>query len=504
MATARKGKLDPVIGRDEEIRRVLQILSRRTKNNPVLIGQPGTGKTAIAEGLAQRIVRGDVPENLKKKQIYSLDMGALVAGAMYKGEFEDRLKSVIKEVQEANSDDATGNDIILFIDEIHTLVGAGGGQGSMDAANILKPALARGELRCVGATTLDEYQKYFETDKALERRFQKVMVDEPDETAAIAILRGLKERYENHHHIRIKDEAVIQAVRLSTRYITDRYLPDKAIDLIDEASAKLRMERDSEPQALDEIHRQIMQLQIEREAIKWEKDKAKIDDIDEKIKALQAEEKKLNDQWKKEKQLIEVIQRNKEQMEQLRFEAEKAKQQGDYGKVAKIQYETIPSLEKQNEQISNDLHQQVGEGNALIREEVTAEDIAEVVSHWTGIPVNKMMTSERDKLLQLETELHKRVVGQDMAIEAVSNAIRRNRAGLSDPNRPIGSFLFLGQTGVGKTELAKALAEFLFDDERMMTRIDMSEYQEKFAVTRLFGAPPGYVGYEEGGQTKVT
>ena len=441
---ARKGKLDPVIGRDEEIRRVLQILSRRTKNNPVLIGQPGTGKTAIAEGLAQRIVRGDVPENLKKKQIYSLDMGALVAGAMYKGEFEDRLKSVIKEVQEANSDDATGNDIILFIDEIHTLVGAGGGQGSMDAANILKPALARGELRCVGATTLDEYQKYFETDKALERRFQKVMVDEPDETAAIAILRGLKERYENHHHIRIKDEAVIQAVRLSTRYITDRYLPDKAIDLIDEASAKLRMERDSEPQALDEIHRQIMQLQIEREAIKWEKDKAKIDDIDEKIKALQAEEKKLNDQWKKEKQLIEVIQRNKEQMEQLRFEAEKAKQQGDYGKVAKIQYETIPSLEKQNEQISNDLHQQVGEGNALIREEVTAEDIAEVVSHWTGIPVNKMMTSERDKLLQLETELHKRVVGQDMAIEAVSNAIRRNRAGLSDPNRPIGSFLFLG------------------------------------------------------------
>ena len=497
---ARKGKLDPVIGRDEEIRRVLQILSRRTKNNPVLIGQPGTGKTAIAEGLAQRIVRGDVPENLKKKQIYSLDMGALVAGAMYKGEFEDRLKSVIKEVQEANSDDATGNDIILFIDEIHTLVGAGGGQGSMDAANILKPALARGELRCVGATTLDEYQKYFETDKALERRFQKVMVDEPDETAAIAILRGLKERYENHHHIRIKDEAVIQAVRLSTRYITDRYLPDKAIDLIDEASAKLRMERDSEPQALDEIHRQIMQLQIEREAIKWEKDKAKIDDIDEKIKALQAEEKKLNDQWKKEKQLIEVIQRNKEQMEQLRFEAEQAKQQGDYGKVAKIQYETIPGLEKQNEQISKDLHQQVGEGNALIREEVTAEDIAEVVSHWTGIPVNKMMTSERDKLLQLETELHKRVVGQHAAIEAVSNAIRRNRAGLSDPNRPIGSFLFLGQTGVGKTELAKALAEFLFDDERMMTRIDMSEYQEKFAVTRLFGAPPGYVGYEEGGQ----
>ncbi len=497
---ARKGKLDPVIGRDEEIRRVLQILSRRTKNNPVLIGQPGTGKTAIAEGLAQRIVRGDVPENLKKKQIYSLDMGALVAGAMYKGEFEERLKSVIKEVQEANNDEGSGNDVILFIDEIHTLVGAGGGQGSMDAANILKPALARGELRCVGATTLDEYQKYFETDKALERRFQKVMVDEPDETAAIAILRGLKERYENHHHIRIKDEAVIQAVRLSTRYITDRYLPDKAIDLIDEASAKLRMERDSEPQALDEIHRQIMQLQIEREAIKWEKDQAKIDNIDAKIKALQTDEKKLNDQWKKEKQLIDVIQRNKEQIEQLRFEAEQAKQQGDYGKVAKIQYETIPGLENQNQQISEDLHQQVGDGNALIREEVTAEDIAEVVSHWTGIPVNKMMTSERDKLLNLEEELHKRVVGQDTAIEAVSNAIRRNRAGLSDPNRPIGSFLFLGQTGVGKTELAKALAEFLFDDEKMMTRIDMSEYQEKFAVTRLFGAPPGYVGYEEGGQ----
>jgi len=512
---AQQGKLDPVIGRDEEIRRVLQILSRRTKNNPVLIGQPGTGKTAIAEGLAQRIVRGDVPENLKQKQIYSLDMGALIAGAMYKGEFEERLKSVIKEVTESNQDDTTGNDVILFIDEIHTLIGAGGGQGAMDAANILKPALARGELRCVGATTLDEYQKYFETDKALERRFQKVMVDEPDETAAIAILRGLKERYENHHHIRIKDEAVIQAVRLSTRYITDRFLPDKAIDLIDEASAKLRMERDSEPQALDEIHRQIMQLEIEKEAIKWEKDDTKISNINGQIAHLKEQEKKLSDQWKKEKSLIDVIQRNKEQIEQLRFQAEQAKQQGDYGKVAKIQYETIPGLEKQNEQISKELHQaDTTEGNPigslpisegwggspLIREEITAEDIAEVVAHWTGIPVSKMMTSERDKLMSLEEELHKRVVGQNEAIEAVSNAIRRNRAGLSDPNRPIGSFLFLGQTGVGKTELAKALAEFLFDDEKMVTRIDMSEYQEKFAVTRLFGAPPGYVGYEEGGQ----
>ena len=502
---AQQGKLDPVIGRDEEIRRVLQILSRRTKNNPVLIGQPGTGKTAIAEGLAQRIVRGDVPENLKRKQIYSLDMGALVAGAMYKGEFEERLKSVIKEVQESNEDAEDGNDVILFIDEIHTLIGAGGGQGAMDAANILKPALARGELRCVGATTLDEYQKYFETDKALERRFQKVMVDEPDETAAIAILRGLKERYENHHHIRIKDEAVIQAVRLSTRYITDRFLPDKAIDLIDEASAKLRMERDSEPQALDEIHRQIMQFEIEREAIKWEKDEKKLKELESKIETLKADEKKLNEQWKKEKSLIDVIQRNKEQIEQLRFEAEQAKQQGDYGRVAKIQYETIPNLEKQNEQISNDLHAVTtsdgsASGEGLIREEITAEDIAEVVSHWTGIPVSKMMTTEREKLINLEEELHRRVVGQDEAIAAVANAIRRNRAGLSDPNRPIGSFLFLGQTGVGKTELAKALAEFLFDDERMVTRIDMSEYQEKFSVTRLFGAPPGYVGYEEGGQ----
>lgn len=505
---AKEGKLDPVIGRDEEIRRVLQILSRRTKNNPVLIGEPGTGKTAIAEGLAQRIVRGDVPENLKHKQIYSLDMGALVAGAMYKGEFEERLKSVIKEVQDRNENDNDNeNDVILFIDEIHTLVGAGGGSGAMDAANILKPALARGELRCVGATTLDEYQKYFETDKALERRFQKVMVDEPDETAAIAILRGLKERYENHHKIRIKDEACIEAVRLSTRYITDRFLPDKAIDLIDEASAKLRMERDSEPQALDEIHRQVMQLEIEREAIKRENDKEKLATLDAHIKELKTKESALRTRWESEKKLINQIQQNKIKMEQLRFEAEQAKQQGDFARVAKIQYETLPGLEKENEEISEQLHSadsnncQLSTVNCqLIREEVTAEDIAEVVAHWTGIPVSKMMTSERDKLINLEDELHKRVVGQQMAIEAVSNAIRRNRAGLSDPKRPIGSFLFLGQTGVGKTELAKALAEFLFDDEKMMTRIDMSEYQEKFSSTRLFGAPPGYVGYEEGGQ----
>jgi len=495
---AKEGKLDPVIGRDEEIRRVLQILSRRTKNNPVLIGEPGTGKTAIAEGLAQRIVRGDVPENLKRKQIYSLDMGALVAGAMYKGEFEERLKSVIKEVQNANDNPNADDDVILFIDEIHTLVGAGGGQGAMDAANILKPALARGELRCVGATTLDEYQKYFETDKALERRFQKVMVDEPDEASAIAILRGLKERYENHHKIRIKDEACIQAVRLSTRYISDRFLPDKAIDLIDEASAKLRMEHDSEPQALDEIHRQVMQLEIEREAIKREKDEVKISNINAQISTLKAEEDKLRTQWEKEKKLINQIQQNKIQMEKLKFEAEQAKAQGDFAKVAKIQYETLPALEKQNEEISQQLHS--SEEESLLKQEVTAEDIAEVVARWTGIPVSKMMTSERDKLVNLETELHKRVVGQQEAIEAVSNAIRRNRAGLSDPKRPIGSFLFLGQTGVGKTELAKALAEFLFDDEKMLTRIDMSEYQEKFSVTRLFGAPPGYVGYEEGGQ----
>ncbi len=488
---AKEGKLDPVIGRDDEIRRVLQILSRRTKNNPVLIGEPGTGKTAIAEGLAQRIVRGDVPENLKSKQLYSLDMGALVAGAMYKGEFEERLKNVIKEVQEADG------EIILFIDEIHTLVGAGGGGGSMDAANILKPALARGELRAIGATTLDEYQKYFETDKALERRFQKVMVDEPDEASAIAILRGLKERYENHHKIRIKDEAVIQAVRLSTRYITDRFLPDKAIDLIDEASAKLRMEHDSEPQALDDIHRQMMQLEIEREAIKRENDKPKLSALEDKIKALKAEESRLRKQWEEEKARINRIQQNKIDIEQLKFQAEQAKQQGDYARVAKIQYETIPAKEKEIETLT-----QLGANteDALLREEVTAEDIAEVVARWTGIPVAKMLTSERDKLVHLEDELHKRVVGQEEAISAVANAIRRNRAGLSDPNRPIGSFLFLGQTGVGKTELAKALAEFLFDDERMLTRIDMSEYQEKFSTTRLFGAPPGYVGYEEGGQ----
>ena len=488
---AREGKLDPVIGRDEEIRRVLQILSRRTKNNPVLIGEPGTGKTAIAEGLAQRIVRGDVPENLKSKQLYSLDMGALVAGAMYKGEFEERLKNVIKEVQESDG------EIILFIDEIHTLVGAGGGSGSMDAANILKPALARGELRAIGATTLDEYQKYFETDKALERRFQKVMVDEPDEASAIAILRGLKERYENHHKIRIKDEAVIQAVRLSTRYITDRFLPDKAIDLIDEASAKLRMEHDSEPQALDEIHRQIMQYEIEREAIKRENDKPKLSVLEDKINALKTDEKRLRRQWEEEKARINRIQQNKIDIEQLKFQAEQAKQQGDYARVAKIQYETIPAKEKEIEDLTR---LGASEENALIREEVTAEDIAEVVARWTGIPVAKMLTSERDKLVHLEEELHRRVVGQEDAICAVANAIRRNRAGLSDPNRPIGSFLFLGQTGVGKTELAKALAEFLFDDERMLTRIDMSEYQEKFSTTRLFGAPPGYVGYEEGGQ----
>ena len=488
---AKEGKLDPVIGRDEEIRRVLQILSRRTKNNPVLIGEPGTGKTAIAEGLAQRIVRGDVPENLKSKQLYSLDMGALVAGAMYKGEFEERLKNVIKEVQESDG------EIILFIDEIHTLVGAGGGSGSMDAANILKPALARGELRAIGATTLDEYQKYFETDKALERRFQKVMVDEPDEASAIAILRGLKERYENHHKIRIKDEAVIQAVRLSTRYITDRFLPDKAIDLIDEASAKLRMEHDSEPQALDEIHRQIMQFEIEREAIKRENDKQKLSALEEKISGLKTEENRLRKQWEEEKARINRIQQNKIDIEQLKFQAEQAKQQGDYARVAKIQYETIPAKEKEIEDLTR---LGANEENALIREEVTAEDIAEVVARWTGIPVAKMLTSERDKLVHLEEELHRRVVGQEEAITAVANAIRRNRAGLSDPNRPIGSFLFLGQTGVGKTELAKALAEFLFDDERMLTRIDMSEYQEKFSTTRLFGAPPGYVGYEEGGQ----
>ena len=490
---ARTGKLDPVIGRDEEIRRVLQILSRRTKNNPILIGEPGTGKTAIAEGLAHRIVRGDVPENLKTKQIYSLDMGALVAGAKYKGEFEERLKSVVNEVKSAEG------EIILFIDEIHTLVGAGKGEGAMDAANILKPALARGELRSIGATTLDEYQKYFEKDKALERRFQIVMVDEPDEMTAISILRGLKERYENHHKIRIKDNAIIEAVRLSSRYITDRFLPDKAIDLIDEASAKLRLERDSEPQALDEITRQIMQLEIEREAIKWENDKKKLEDLSKNIENLKEEEKKLRSKWQSEKALIDKIQANKVEIENLKFQAEQAELAGDYGKVAEIRYSSLVQKDNENKAIQEELHRMQGD-NAMIKEEVDAEDIAEIVSRWTGIPVTKMLQSEKEKLLHLEDELHKRVVGQDEAITAVADAIRRSRAGLSDRRRPIGSFLFLGTTGVGKTELAKALAEFLFDDEKMMTRIDMSEYQEKFSVTRLFGPPPGYVGYEEGGQ----
>ena len=490
---ARSGKLDPVIGRDEEIRRVLQILSRRTKNNPILIGEPGTGKTAIAEGLAHRIVRGDVPENLKTKQINSLDMGALVAGAKYKGEFEERLKSVVNEVKSADG------EIILFIDEIHTLVGAGKGEGAMDAANILKPALARGELRSIGATTLDEYQKYFEKDKALERRFQIVMVDEPDEMTAISILRGLKERYENHHKIRIKDNAIIEAVKLSDRYITDRFLPDKAIDLIDEASAKLRLERDSEPQALDEITRQVMQLEIEREAIKWENDEKKLEALNKQIEDLKEEEKKLRAKWQSEKTLIDKIQANKVEIEELKFQAEQAKLAGDYGRVAEIQYGLLVQKDNEIKQIQEQLHTMQGE-SAMIKEEVDAEDIAEIVSRWTGIPVSKMLQSEKEKLVHLEDELHQRVIGQDEAIEAVSNAIRRSRAGLADRKRPIGSFLFLGTTGVGKTELAKALAEFLFDDEKMMTRIDMSEYQEKFSVTRLFGPPPGYVGYEEGGQ----
>ena len=490
---ARSGKLDPVIGRDEEIRRVLQILSRRTKNNPILIGEPGTGKTAIAEGLAHRIIRGDVPENLKSKQIYSLDMGALVAGAKYKGEFEERLKSVVNEVKGASG------EIILFIDEIHTLVGAGKGEGAMDAANILKPALARGELRSIGATTLDEYQKYFEKDKALERRFQIVMVNEPDEMTAISILRGLKERYENHHKIRIKDNAIIESVKLSDRYITDRFLPDKAIDLIDEASAKLRLERDSEPQALDEISRQIMQLEIEREAIKWENDKAKLEVLNKQIEDLKEEEKKLRAKWQSEKELIDKIQANKVEIENLKFQAEQAELAGDYGKVAEIRYALIVQKETEIKEIQEQLHVMQGE-SAMIKEEVDAEDIAEIVSRWTGIPVSKMLQSEREKLVNLEAELHERVVGQHEAIEAVSNAIRRSRAGLADKRRPLGSFLFLGTTGVGKTELAKALAEFLFDDEKMITRIDMSEYQEKFSVTRLFGPPPGYVGYEEGGQ----
>ena len=490
---ARTGKLDPVIGRDEEIRRVLQILSRRTKNNPILIGEPGTGKTAIVEGLAQRILRGDVPENLKNKQLFSLDMGALVAGAKYKGEFEERLKSVINEVTKSD-----GN-IILFIDEIHTLVGAGKGEGAMDAANILKPALARGELRSIGATTLDEYQKYFEKDKALERRFQTVMVDEPDTASSISILRGLKERYENHHQVRIKDEAIIAAVELSNRYITERFLPDKAIDLMDEAAAKLRMERDSLPEELDEIERRLKQLEIEREAIKREKDEAKLAHLNKEIEELREQEKSYKAKWQSEKELVNKIQQNKQEIENLKFEADKAEREGDYGKVAEIRYGKLKALEDEINHIQEDLKHQQGD-SAMIKEEVTAEDIADVVSRWTGIPVSKMMQSEREKLLFLEDELHKRVVGQDEAIQAVADAVRRSRAGLQDPKRPIGSFIFLGTTGVGKTELAKALAEYLFDDESLMTRIDMSEYQEKHTVSRLIGAPPGYVGYDEGGQ----
>ena len=490
---ARNGKLDPVIGRDEEIRRVLQILSRRTKNNPILIGEPGTGKTAIVEGLAQRILRGDVPENLKNKQLYSLDMGALVAGAKYKGEFEERLKSVINEVTKSD-----GN-IILFIDEIHTLVGAGKGEGAMDAANILKPALARGELRSIGATTLDEYQKYFEKDKALERRFQTVMVNEPDTLSSISILRGLKERYENHHQVRIKDEAIIAAVELSNRYITERFLPDKAIDLMDEAAAKLRMERDSLPEELDEIERRLKQLEIEREAIKREKDEEKLAKLNKEIAELKEQETSYKAKWQSEKELVNRIQKNKQEIEQLKFEAEKAEREGDYGKVAEIRYGKLQALENEIKDIQADLKQKQGD-SAMIKEEVTAEDIADVVSRWTGIPVSKMLQSERDKLLHLEDELHLRVIGQDEAIQAVADAVRRSRAGLQDPKRPIGSFIFLGTTGVGKTELAKALAEYLFDDETLMTRIDMSEYQEKHTVSRLIGAPPGYVGYDEGGQ----
>ena len=490
---ARAGKLDPVIGRDDEIRRVLQILSRRTKNNPMLIGEPGTGKTAIAEGLAQRIVRGDVPENLRSKQIFSLDMGALVAGAKYKGEFEERLKAIVNEVTQSDG------EIILFIDEIHTLVGAGKGEGAMDAANILKPALARGELRSIGATTLDEYQKYFEKDKALERRFQKVMVNEPDEMSAIAILRGLKERYENHHKVRIRDEAIIAAVQLSERYITDRFLPDKAIDLVDEAASKLRLEIDSVPQALDEISRLIAQKEIEREAIKREGDKEKVREIEKDLAQLREEEKEFTAKWKAEKDLINRIQQNKIDIEQLNFDAEKAEREGDYAKVAEIRYSKVQEKENENKTIQEQLKMMQGE-KALIKEEVDAEDIADVVSRWTGIPVNKMVQSEKEKLLHLEEELHDRVIGQDEAIRAIADAVRRSRAGLNDPRRPIGSFIFLGTTGVGKTELAKALAEYLFDDENMMTRSDMSEYQEKHAVSRLVGAPPGYVGYDEGGQ----
>ena len=506
---ARQGKLDPVIGRDDEIRRVLQILSRRTKNNPILIGEPGTGKTAIVEGLAERIVRGDVPENLKNKQLYSLDMGALVAGAKYKGEFEERLKSVIQEVTNAD-----GN-IILFIDEIHTLVGAGGGEGAMDAANILKPALARGELRAIGATTLNEYQKYFEKDKALERRFQTVMVDEPDEIDAISILRGLKEKYENHHKVRIQDDACIAAVKLSERYISDRFLPDKAIDLMDEAAAKLRMERDSVPEELDEIDRHLKQLEIEREAIRSEEkhrqsdgsaDSATLDNLhtsldklDKEIASLREQEQQFRAKWEAEKGLVNKIQQDKQEIENLKFEAEKAEREGNYGRVAEIRYGKLKAIQDDIDSIQLRLRSTQG-GTAMVREEVTADDIAEVVSRWTGIPVSKMMQSERDKLLHLEEELHRRVIGQDEAITAVADAVRRSRAGLQDPKRPIASFIFLGTTGVGKTELAKALAEYLFNDENMMTRIDMSEYQEKFSVTRLIGAPPGYVGYDEGGQ----
>lgn len=490
---ARQGKLDPVIGRDDEIRRVLQILSRRTKNNPILIGEPGTGKTAIVEGLAQRIVRGDVPENLKDKQLYSLDMGALVAGAKYKGEFEERLKSVINEVTKSEG------RIILFIDEIHTLVGAGGGEGAMDAANILKPALARGELRSIGATTLNEYQKYFEKDKALERRFQTVMVDEPDELSAISILRGLKERYENHHKVRIQDDACIAAVQLSERYISERFLPDKAIDLMDEAAAKLRMERDSVPEELDEITRKLAQLEIEREAIKREGDEPKIAQLDKDIAELREQEQQYRAKWEGERQLVNKIQQDKQEMEHLKYEAERAEREGDYGKVAEIRYSKLKALEDDIKNIQQQLAN-AQDGNAMVREEVTADDIAEVVSRWTGIPVTRMMQSEREKLLHLEEETHKRVIGQDEAITAVSDAVRRSRAGLQDPKRPIASFIFLGTTGVGKTELAKALAEYLFNDETMMTRIDMSEYQEKHTVSRLIGAPPGYVGYDEGGQ----
>ena len=490
---ARSGKLDPVIGRDDEIRRVLQILSRRTKNNPILIGEPGVGKTAIAEGLAHRIVRGDVPENLKSKQIFSLDMGALVAGAKYKGEFEERLKAVVGEVTKSDG------EIILFIDEIHTLVGAGKGEGAMDAANILKPALARGELRSIGATTLDEYQKYFEKDKALERRFQIVMVDEPNELDAISILRGLKEKYENHHKVRIKDDAIIAAVQLSTRYITDRFLPDKAIDLMDEAAARLRLQIDSVPESLDEVSRRIKQLEIEREAIKRENDKGKLEQLNKEIADLKDEETKQKAQWQSEKEQINKIQQNKIDIENLKFEADKAEREGDYGKVAEIRYGKIKQKEEEIREVQEKLKTMQG-ASAMIKEEVDSEDIADVVSRWTGIPVSKMMQSEKEKLLHLESELHTRVIGQEEAISAIADAVRRSRAGLQDPKRPIGSFIFLGTTGVGKTELAKALAEYLFDDENMMTRIDMSEYQEKFSATRLIGAPPGYVGYDEGGQ----